>query len=1619
MTPRPEKLKAELIEKLAGLARKKLDRNEAAMAERFVRACYARVSPGEILDRAPDDLLSAALALLRFGAARKVGKAKVRVYNPRFEEHGWTSPHTVVEIVNDDMPFLVDSVTADLNDHALAVHAVMHPVVRVKRDRKGGLVAIVDREAEGAEGRNESFMHLEVDRQSSAREMGKIRKSLEGVLRDVRVAVEDWQPMRAKLAQVLEEFENAPLTVPEEDAEEAKDFLRWIDDNQFTFLGYREYEVTGEDKRTTGTIVEGSGLGILRDPGFTVFATAGGPSALPPDVRQFIREPRLVLISKANRKATVHRPVHMDSIGVKKFDAKGKVVGGHGFVGLFTSQAYNLSPRFIPVLRQKVERTVARAGFDPVSHDGKALLNILETFPRDELFQISEDELFEIGFGILRLQERPRIALFVRQDTFERFASCLVYVPRERYNSELRQRIGAILGEEFDGAISAFYTQIGESPLARVHFIVKTTPGKLPDYEVPKIESRLVLAARSWSDELRDALVDSKGEDRGLALFHRYAEAFTAAYRENISARDAVFEIDKIEGVLKTRVFGMNLYRPLEDPQNRVRFKIFHHENPVPLSDVLPMLENTGLKVLDEIPYRVRPEVGENGNGDGPTVWIHDFGMVAKGAIEVDLDRVKQKFEDAFARVWDGEVEDDGFNRLVLAAGLSWREVVVLRAYCKYLRQAAIPFSQTYMQETLASNPRFARLLVDLFAARFDPWRRARAKSRAAALVARFEKALDKVASLDEDRILRRFLNLVLATVRTNYFQTTEAGAPKPYVSFKLDSRKIDRLPLPRPMAEIFVYSPRTEGVHLRGGKVARGGIRWSDRREDFRTEILRLMKAQTVKNPVIVPVGAKGGFVVKRPPAEGGGKALMDEGVACYRTLMRGMLDVTDNLAGGEVAAPSDVVRHDGDDPYLVVAADKGTATFSDIANDIAREYGFWLDDAFASGGSAGYDHKKMGITARGAWEAVKRHFREIGVDIQNTGFTVAGVGSMAGDVFGNAMLLSDHIKLVAAFSQSHIFIDPDPDPAASFRERKRLFEMPRSAWSDYSPKLISKGGGVFERKAKSITLAREIKKLLDVSQDALTPNEVIQAILTAKVDLLWFGGIGTFVKASAEAHTEAGDRANDAVRVDAGNLRCRVIGEGANLAITQQGRVEIARAGGRLNTDAVDNSAGVDCSDHEVNIKTLLGEVMRAGTLTMKRRDGLLEEMTDEVAALVLRDNYLQTQALTVAEAQGVDLLDAQARLIRSLEREGRLDRDLEQLPDEEGLGELMAAKRGLTRPESAVLLAYAKLSLYDELLESDLPDEALLIGDLERYFPAPLREKYRKFIARHRLRREIIATHATNSMVNRLGGTFVNEMKERTGLPASEIARAYAVTRGAFGLRDLWSAIEALDNVVSAQAQTGMLLEAGRLVERCTLWFLQNARHPLDVAGTIGEFRPGIEGLRACLADVVSSDDLAALRRRAKRYTKQGVPEDLARQVASLDILVSACDIVRIAAAGKRAVMDVARTYFALGRRFGMDWLRTAAGRLSAETHWQREAVTAIVDELFTLQYELTTKVLDAAGATTAAEAAIDAWIGAHPARVDRTERLLGELETSGTPDLAMLAVANRQLRFLISG
>src|SRR6266850_2134446 len=1324
-------------------------------AASFARRLFGRVADKDLAAAPADQRAAAAIALLAFARRRLPGVAKVRVFNPSIADHGFESRHTVVQIVNDDMPFLVDSITNEFNRREIAPHLLAHPVLAARRDLDGDLLGFAPETSERA--RPESMMHIEIDRQADPTLLDELAAALTRVLAEVRLAVEDWRPMRHACIDAIVDL--GPSRSP--NLPEYEEFLRWLEANHFTFLGHRRYRYVDDPAQPGGLryeLMPGSALGILRRDDVRLFeAGLGGGEAM----SRFARGPDNIMIVKTDRQCLVHRSGAMDCVIVKTYDADGRVTGERRLVGLFTSTAYHALVHDVPLLRGRVDNILRRSRLDANSHDGKALLAILDAYPRDELFQIEEDTLYDHVLGILQLQERRRVALFARRDAVGRFASCLVFAPRERFDAALSERFGAILEKAWHAKVTSAAASISsDSALAQALYTLKLDAPDSATPDLAELEQALADAATSWSDRFRIALQASLGEVEGRAAARRWRDWFPAIYRDSFDADQAVADLPLLQAALGGRPLGVRLDREPGLPAHRFTLRLFHPKEPIALSDILPLLENLGLRVLSEAPFVLGAPAGGT---DGEAVALQVLGVQTMDGSAVDLAAAGPRFAETLDRLWTGALENDGLNRLVLGAGLTWREVAILRAYAKYLRQTGIAFSQAYMERALCLYPAIARAMVDLFQARFDPAlgdaASAARKARIEAIDTTLAAALESVTTLDEDRILRRFLNALRSSLRTNYWQTGPDGAPKEWISFKIDSRAIDELPAPRPMVEIFVYSPRMEGIHLRGGRVVRSGIRWSDRREDFRTEILGLMKTQMVKNAVIVPVGSKGGFYVKRPPVGGTREQVQAEGIACYQTLIRGLLDITDNYAEGGVKPPADVVRHDGDDPYLVVAADKGTATFSDIANALAQEYGYWLDDAFASGGSAGYDHKKMGITARGAWESVKRHFREMDIDIDKTPFGAVGVGDMSGDVFGNGMLLSRHIKLIAAFDHRHIFIDPMPNPATTWAERKRLFDLPRSSWMDYDKSLLSAGGGIYDRAAKSITLSPEAREVLGIEAPSLTPIDLMRAILTAPADLLYFGGIGTYVKASSESQADAGDRANDSLRVDAAQLRVRVVGEGANLGLTQRGRVEAALAGVKINTDALDNSAGVDTSDHEVNIKIATGEAIARGLLKREDRDPLLFAMTDEVAALVLRHNYQQSQAISVAAEQAGEEHDRLERFMRTLERKGHLDRAVEFLPDSAAMRARAQNRQYLTRPELSVLLAYAKIDLNDEILRSDLPDDPLLEGELLRYFPSALQEKYEPAIRAHRLRREIAALQVMNSLVNRCGPTFVH--------------------------------------------------------------------------------------------------------------------------------------------------------------------------------------------------------------------------------------------------------------------
>ncbi|MBB3227298.1 glutamate dehydrogenase [Luteibacter sp. Sphag1AF] len=1596
----------------------------------FINAFFERMAPGDYALHAPDRWAALIQDLLQFAKTRTPGKASVRVFNP-----GVSGTRAVIEVVTDDMPFLVDTVSMVAAAHA-EIHAIIHPVVSVRRAASGALEAL----GEGTD--SESFMRFEIDRIDDT-ELDVLKTNVELALADVREAVTDWAPMRDKMVAIAESLHQRAMPLSADEVREASEFLRWTTQDHFTFMGYREYEVAPVDGDEVLRAVENSGLGILR---------GGERSLAPRSVRSLVASelPQsgstdAIILTKTNARSPIHRAGYMDYIGVLKFDANGRPVAEERFLGLFSSNAYMARPQHVPLVREKCDAVMDRSGLKRDSYSGKSLRHILDTLPREELFQCSADELYALSSGILELQQRTRTRLFIRRDSYGRFFSCLVYVPRDRFNTAVRERIEHLLRDAFHGEHVDSAVLMGESALVRLHVVVRPRIGDRPVYDAAALEASIASIARNWFDELREGLVAAQGEQQGIILANRYGKALPAGYVDEVSPQIAAADVGALAGLAGPDAISMSFYHPPHRPEE-LRFKVYRSGSDIALSEVLPQLENLGLRVLTEHMYEVK-------SGDTP-LYIQDFEVQPVGRLAFEVEQVGNLFEDAFEQIWRGNAENDGFNRLVLGAKLGWRQVAVLRSYCKYLLQTGVTFSQAYMEDALNRYPAIAGLLIELFNAKFDPNRESldgAARQRAETMLATEMRALideetlttqpalvgnliaslalpraeqvkaveeainallENVSSLDEDRILRSFIALVHATLRTSFFQEWE-GVARPYISFKFDSHAVPDLAKPVPFREIFVYAPRVEGIHLRFGSVARGGLRWSDRREDFRTEVLGLVKAQMVKNTVIVPVGSKGGFVVKRPPLAADRDAQLAEGIACYRMFINGLLDITDNLVEGKIVAPHSVVRHDNDDPYLVVAADKGTATFSDIANAISAEHGFWLDDAFASGGSNGYDHKGMGITAKGAWESVRRHFRALGRDCQTEDFTVVGVGDMSGDVFGNGMLLSEHILLLAAFDHRHIFLDPKPDAARSFKERQRMFALPRSSWDDYDKSLISAGGGVYPRTAKSIPVSPEVRAALGIRAEVthMPPTDLLSAILKAQVDLLWNGGIGTYVKATSETHAEVGDRANNALRVNGNELRCKVIGEGGNLGMTQKGRIEAATVGVLLNTDFIDNSAGVDTSDHEVNIKILLNDAVQRGELTFEARNRQLAEMTDEVGRLVLWDNYRQNQAITVMEHQSVRRLGSMAHFIRTLEGEGMLDRQVESLPSEAELTERKARGLGLTRPELSVLLSYDKIRLFQQLLDSDVPEDPYLSRELVRYFPLPLHEKYAEHMQRHRLKREIIATAVTNSTVNRMGATFMMRMQEDTGQGPAAIAKAYTAAREILDARGLWAEIEALDGKVAEDTQIDAILHIWSLLRHLTRWLLNRPGGTLDIAANVERYGAEVTALREALPSALTNTGRGDFSSSQEKWEGLGCPDALAVRLARVPVLRAALDMVEVSKQSGYPIQKVAAVFYELGEALDLEWLRDQIEALPVEGAWHAQARGSLLDELNAQHRALALQVLNVAGNRTDLSP-VQAWLERDDATLKYTRAMLAEILTQNA-DYPIASVAVRRL------
>ena len=1598
-------LKESLLSELSEMIDQRADAADRQSLHNLATAFYARFPPEDMRGRSVENLYGCLYGLLRFMSQWSAPQPKVRIFNPEIQSHGWESKCTTVAALCPAIPFTTASVRGELNRRNLRIHTIASSNLAIVRDADHRLTEVLTSHDNNGAEPNEALLFFEIGRHSRPEELGELRETLEDILREVALVVDDFPAMCQRLHDAADAITGSDC-VTRGHRDEAVSFLNWLEQDHMTLLGYEYLTVKHSGAGPKVKVDKKASLGLLRQR-----QTRGVEDLLADLAHMAVEEmyQKQLSFSKSRQRSRVHRLTYPDYVEVRVFDEEGALVGQHRFIGLYTASVYNMNPRLIPILRRKVQAIMDMADLDWAQHEARELVRVLEGFPRDELFQSSIRDLYETVTAVNRIQERRQTRLFIRKDVHCKFVNCIVYIPRDRYTTEQREKIERILTDAFHAEESEFTTHFSESILVRCHFVLRVDPAVPLEFDGAEIESQIVQATLDWEDRLHLRLLEEFGEEHGEQYMRELGEGFPPGYRDDFDPRIAVLDIKKILRVMNGDELAMSLYRLVEEESDQLRLRLYHCGDSLPLSDVLPILENLGLRVVTERPYGVRAR-------DGKRYWIQEFSLIYCLSHDIVMDEVKDEFEDAFARIWFGETESDSFNKLLIGTRLSWREIALLRAYARYLRQIQFPFSTEYIAETMADHLDITAGIVELFLTRFSPvfdgdeeWR----AQREQAVEQKILDSLEQVENLGQDRIIRQFVKVINATLRTNFFQQGEERNLKPYFSFKLRPSEIPDIPKPVPMFEIFVYSPRVEGVHLRGGKVARGGLRWSDRLEDFRTEVLGLVKAQQVKNAVIVPVGAKGGFVAKQLRPEMSRDEVQQEGIECYKLFIRGLLDITDNRSEIGIVRPQHVVAKDEEDPYLVVAADKGTATFSDIANGISADYDFWLGDAFASGGSAGYDHKKMGITARGAWVSVQRHFREMGIDVQTTDFTVVGVGDMAGDVFGNGMLLSPHIRLMAAFNHLHIFVDPKPDAAASFAERQRLFDLPRSSWADYNSELISAGGGVFSRSAKSIIISPEMQECFDIEEEHLTPNELISYLLRARVDLFWNGGIGTYVKSSMESHTDVGDKSNDALRVNANELRCCVIGEGGNLGITQLARVEFALGGGRCNTDFIDNAGGVDCSDHEVNIKILLNAVVARGDLTEKHRNALLEEMTDSVAELVLQNNYHQTQAISLTEFQAVERSGEYRRFIRLMENAGRLDRALEFIPSDEELAERRIQGKALTRPELSVVISYTKGILKEELIDSDLGRDPYLGEMVKTAFPQRLLEEYEEEILEHRLHREIMATQVANDIVNRMGLNFILRQSKATGASTADVARAYIAVLELFRLRDTWSMIEALDHQVSTGVQLEMMLHLIRLVKRATRWMLRNRRHQLAPSELIEEFREGMDQLFEVPSEVFRGRASEQYQSLLDRYVEQGVDPVLAELVARTSQAYTALGIIQVGKEIDLPLLEVARFYFMVGERLELDWFISQILATKVESEWQALARDTYLEDLEWQHRTLTMGALRHHTEDGNLLSSIKAWEKQEAALLKRWQEMLAELHATEAPDFSMFAVANREL------
>lgn len=1576
----------------------------------FLKVFYSENIAHDFSDYSIEELHDSALVSFNFFLTRKPNEIKILARDAVTKKGDLKSLYTLIDIVNDDMPFLVDSVVAYLDKFGVEIKNIIHPTFLISRDKNGKLNNI----AADENSKRESLIQIHIDKVSSESDIQLIESNIEKILKTASIVVSDWKSMVALTDKAAEQINNAANIT--KNIEEIKEFVSWVGGKNFILLGAREFDIN-KDKNGEYNLeeVSGSSFGVFRSK-YDDFKPQVRNSSFV-EVGDSVDNPYIIEVLKSRYRSKIHRATNAERIRVQKFSPDGKVIGEFRFIGLFTSATYYETVYSIPLVRDKVRKVIEDSGYTKGSHNYKDLSAVLESYPRDELFQIGEKDLLNNATGIVAICGRTKVRFFSRRDKFNRFVSCLIFIPRDQSNSVMRRAIREYLADIYRGVMADSFVQITESNLIRLHITIRTD-GVIPDVDQSMVEKEITKMTKVWSDDLVDSISAKFGDEKCMSLYDQYKNAFSVSYVNRFDPRRAAIDISRIEECLEYDKALFNLYKSTDLlPKDVSELKIFSPEKKMILSDIMPILESFGFNVIQEHTYAI------NVKKDGKVkpsrkIWIHYFHLhLSKDGHEFS-EKIKINFEKTISAIWQEVAQVGPLNRLIPTLNLSWKQVYMLRSYNRYLYQTGFRFDQAYVSDVLVKHNNITTMLVNLFETKFDPLLKLNSEERQNEIEDisdKIEKSIINVKEITDDAVLRRFFGVIKATLRTNYYQPDELNVFKGYVSFKFDCKQVVGLPLPLPHAEIFVYSSKFEAIHLRGGEVARGGLRWSDRHEDFRTEVLGLMKAQMTKNAVIVPVGSKGGFVLKSDLSGRSRDEIQQEGIRCYKTFLSGMLDLTDNVVNGKIKHPENVIRYDASDPYLVVAADKGTATFSDIANEISAKYNFWLGDAFASGGSVGYDHKKMGITAKGAWVSVMRHFRERGLDTQSQEFTCAGVGDLAGDVFGNGMLLSQHIKLVAAFNHMHIFFDPKPNVEKSFIERKRIFNLPRSSWMDYNKSLISKGGAIFERNAKIIKISPEIKEVLAIEEDELTPNDLIRAILKSPVDLLWNGGIGTYVKAESESDQEVGDRANDALRINGNELRCKVVGEGGNLGLTQKGRIEFALTGGSINSDAMDNSAGVDCSDREVNIKIALIAAMRSKKITLKERNKFLESMTDEVSVLVLEDNRLQTQAISIARLQGVAPLGDQSRFLNRLEKTELLNREIEFLPSRKEIEKRQVDKIGLTSPELCVMLAYSKMDIYQQLLTSDLLKDKYFESELFAYFPKAMQKKFAEEISSHQLRKEIIATQITNFIVNRVGIVFVNRVCHDSGFSLADVVKSLIIACDSFGLGETWKEIESLDGKITIRLQMQMFLSANKLLERSVMWLLRNNAKG-DLSSIITRFKNIANELGSVFPQVLAKASRESFERKINQYQLNDIDRKLAARIAAMDPIASAFDIAEISAASNFDLKTIAKIYFAIGTRFSLKWLRSKVSALALEGHWQKLSSKTILEDLYSYQVLIAKQVVDfnSEEKNLCEVKSVNEWIENSSFLVDRFDNFVSEVKSSPNPDLSVFVVALNRLK-----